>query len=68
VAPQALIMSDAEDFSMATLPTIQLTLDDLARGDAVELVIEGSKDDGRAGIVTRLGASHSDAVARAHRR
>jgi hypothetical protein len=64
VEKNTLVMSDAEDFSMASLPDIELSVMDLAAGDAVEVVVEPDQKTPTAGIVTRLSSLTGTEVAR----
>lgn len=59
-----LVISDEEDFSIANMPEIQLEMDDIAKGDLVEVVIEPDTGELKAGIVTRLSLFDSTAVAK----
>jgi len=54
-------MSDDEDFSVANLQDIRLSVADLAAGDTVEVIVEHGR---RAGIVTRVSPIAPTAVAR----
>jgi hypothetical protein len=54
VAPTTLVISDAEDFSIANMPEIQLEVADLQTGDEVEVVLEPAANELRAGIVTKM--------------
>lgn len=60
-----LVMSDDEDFSIANLPDIRISVADLASGDLVEIVVQGER---RAGIVTRLSPIDPTATARVAKR
>ena len=64
VERNTLVMSDEEDFSMASLPDIELSVKDLAAGDAVEVVVEPDQKTPVAGIVTRLSSLTGTEVAR----
>jgi hypothetical protein len=64
VERNTLVMSDEEDFSMASLPDIELSVKDLAAGDAVEVVVEPDQKIPTAGIVTRLTSLTGTEVAR----
>ena len=64
VERNTLVMSDEEDFSMASLPDIELSLKDLSAGDAVEVVVEPGQKTPTAGIVTRLTSLTGTEVAR----
>ena len=54
VATTTLVISDAEDFSIANMPDIQLEVSDLRTGDEVEVVLEPNARELRAGIVTKM--------------
>ncbi len=54
VVPTTLVISDAEDFSIANMPEIQLEVADLRTGDEVEVVLEPVAHELRAGIVTKM--------------
>lgn len=60
-----LVLSDAEDFSVANLPDIQLAVSDLSAGDSVEVVVEPDQHRPVAGIVTRLSPIEPTATAKA---
>jgi hypothetical protein len=57
-------MTDDEDFSVANLSDIRIAPTDLAKGDVVEVIVEGAR---RAGIVTRISPVEPTATARAAR-
>ena len=60
-----LVLSDAEDFSVATLPDIQLAVSDLSDGDRVEVIVEPDQKRLVAGIVTRLSPIDATSTAKA---
>ena len=65
VSATTLVLSDAEDFSVANLPNIELAVSDLSAGDRVEVVVEPDQSRSVAGIVTKISPIDATATAKA---
>lgn len=63
VSPATVVLSDAEDFSVATMSDITLGVRDLSRGDAVEIVLDPKAARTSAGIITRISPIEPTATA-----